>query len=182
MTNIKTFQTAGNLAETLDYSMGRSTLGHVLVASSDRGVVSILIGDEPQMLVDELKENFPDAALRAVDGDNLIDMVVGLVEDPAAKVDLPLDIRGTPFQQKVWAALRALPAGTTTTYADLAVQVGAPKAIRAVGGACAANKLALVIPCHRVLRADGSLAGYRWGMQRKQALIERESAPMRKSA
>lgn len=168
--------------EILNYSAGNSTLGHVLVASSAKGVASILIGDDPRFLVEELRTYFPSAALRTAHNDRLVKMVTDLVDDPASKVDLPLDVRGTPFQQKVWAALRALPAGVTTTYSDLATQVGDSNATRAVAGACAANKLAVVIPCHRVVRTDGSLSGYRWGIERKRALIEREAALVKKAA
>jgi AraC family transcriptional regulator, regulatory protein of adaptative response / methylated-DNA-[protein]-cysteine methyltransferase len=167
---------ANDSQETLCYAIGNSMLGSVLVASSARGVASILIGDKPPSLIEELRDSFPRAELRAVDADRLVDRVIALIEDPALDIDLPLDIRGTPFQQKVWAALRAIPAGLTTTYAALAGRIGEPKAVRAVASACSANKLAVAIPCHRVLRADGSLSGYRWGVQRKRALIEREAA------
>jgi AraC family transcriptional regulator of adaptative response/methylated-DNA-[protein]-cysteine methyltransferase len=168
--------------EILSYAVGKSTLGTVLVASSAKGVAAILIGDDTAALVEELQASFPSTALRAKDDERLIGRVVGLVEDPSATVDLPLDIRGTPFQQKVWTALQAIPAGITETYSDLAIRVGDPKAVRAVASACAANKLAVAIPCHRVLRTDGSLSGYRWGVERKRALIEREAAPARMSA
>ncbi|HTI82322.1 MAG TPA: methylated-DNA--[protein]-cysteine S-methyltransferase [Acetobacteraceae bacterium] len=164
------------------YAIGNSALGHVLVASSARGVASILIGDEPATVIEELQDSFPDAELRAVDNDPLVDRVVTLIENPTMDIDLSLDIRGTAFQQKVWVALRAIPAGVTTTYAALADRVGDPKAVRAVVSACAANKLAVAIPCHRVLRTDGLLSGYRWGIQRKRALIDREVAPARMTA
>jgi len=139
-------------------------------------------GDDTPSLVEELRDSFPRGTLRATDDDRFIGRVVELIEDPSSPVDLPLDIRGTSFQQKVWAALRAIPAGVTETYSDLATRVGDPNAVRAVAGACAANKLAVAIPCHRVLRTDGSLSGYRWGVERKRALIEREAAPARMSA
>jgi AraC family transcriptional regulator of adaptative response/methylated-DNA-[protein]-cysteine methyltransferase len=161
--------------EILSYATGKSTLGSVLVASSAKGVAAILIGDDTPALVEELQASFPEAELRAADDDRLVGRVVGLVEDPSSIVDLPLDIRGTPFQQKVWAALQAIPAGVTETYSALAIRVGDPNAVRAVASACAANKLAVAIPCHRVLRADGSLSGYRWGVDRKRALIVREA-------
>jgi AraC family transcriptional regulator, regulatory protein of adaptative response / methylated-DNA-[protein]-cysteine methyltransferase len=173
---------ANDSGEALCYAIGNSALGHVLVASSARGVASILIGDEPAPLIEELRDSFPASELRAVDDDRLVDRVVALIENPTMGIDLPLDIRGTAFQQKVWAALRAIPAGITTTYAALADRIGEPKAVRAVASACAANKLAVAIPCHRVLRADGSLSGYRWGVQRKRALIDREVAPARMTA
>jgi AraC family transcriptional regulator of adaptative response/methylated-DNA-[protein]-cysteine methyltransferase len=117
--------------------------------------------------------------LRAIDDERLVDRVISLIENPSVDTDLTLDIRGTPFQQKVWAALRAIPAGATTTYAALAARIGEPKAARAVASACAANKLAVAIPCHRVLRGDGSLSGYRWGVPLKRELIEREAALLR---
>jgi AraC family transcriptional regulator, regulatory protein of adaptative response / methylated-DNA-[protein]-cysteine methyltransferase len=168
--------------EIFSYAVGKSTLGSVLVASSAKGVAAILIGDDTSSLVEELRDSFPGAALQATDDDRLIGRVVGLVENPSGIVDLPLDIRGTPFQQKVWAALQAIPAGVTETYSDLAIRVGDPNAVRAVASACAANKLAVAIPCHRVLRTDGSLSGYRWGVDRKRALIVRESLLARMSA
>jgi AraC family transcriptional regulator, regulatory protein of adaptative response / methylated-DNA-[protein]-cysteine methyltransferase len=168
--------------ETLCHALDNLALGSVLVASSGKGVIFILIGDDPRTLIEELKSNFPGATLRAVDDDRLVDRVVGLIENPSVSVDFPLDIRGTPFQQKVWAALRAIPAGVTTTYSVLAGRIGEPKAVRAVASACAANKLAVAIPCHRVLRTDGSLPGYRWGVQRKRALIEREAASAQMTA
>jgi AraC family transcriptional regulator of adaptative response/methylated-DNA-[protein]-cysteine methyltransferase len=173
---------ANDLHETLYYAIGNSVLGSVLVATSGKGVASILIGDDRASLIEELKGNFPDAALQAADDDRLVDRVIGMIENPTVSVDLPLDIRGTPFQPKVWAALRAIPAGMTMTYAALAGRIGEPKAVRAVASACAANKLAVAIPCHRVLRTDGSLSGYRWGVQRKRALIELEAVPARMTA
>jgi AraC family transcriptional regulator, regulatory protein of adaptative response / methylated-DNA-[protein]-cysteine methyltransferase len=173
---------ANDARETLRFAIGSSALGNVLVASSAKGVASILIGDEPAALVEELRDSFPGAELRAVDDDRLVDRVIALIENPIMDINLPLDIRGTAFQQKVWAALRAIPVGITTTYAALAARIGEPKAVRAVASACAANKLAVAIPCHRVVKSDGSLSGYRWGVQRKRALIDREAAPTRMTA
>ena len=161
--------------EVLSYAVGKSTLGSVLVASSTKGVAAILIGDDTPSLVEELRDSFPGATLQATEDDRVVGHVVGLIEDPSSIADLPLDIRGTPFQQKVWAALQDIPAGVTETYSDLANRVGDPNAVRAVASACAANKLAVAIPCHRVLRTDGSLSGYRWGVDRKRALIVREA-------
>jgi AraC family transcriptional regulator, regulatory protein of adaptative response / methylated-DNA-[protein]-cysteine methyltransferase len=160
---------------TLRYAVGTSTLGSVLVASSRKGVACILIGDDPRILVEELKANFPGAAveLGTADDDRRVDRVVDLIEVPSTGFDLPLDVRGTPFQRKVWSALQRIPVGATTTYSALAACD--PKAVRAVAGACAANKLAVAIPCHRVVRSDGSSSGYRWGVARKHALIEREA-------
>jgi AraC family transcriptional regulator of adaptative response/methylated-DNA-[protein]-cysteine methyltransferase len=175
-------EAANDGRETLSYAVGKSTLGSVLVASSPKGVAAIFVGDDTPALIEELQASFPGAALRAMDDDRLIGRVVGLVDDPSDSIDLPLDIRGTPFQQKVWAALRTIPAGVTVTYSDLAIRVGDPKAVRAVASACAANKLAVAIPCHRVVKSDGSISGYRWGMERKRVLIERESAPARLTA
>lgn len=168
--------------ETLRYAIGESALGSVLVASSAKGVASILIGDDQTALIEELRGTFPGATLQAVDDERLVARVVAVVENPSISIDLPLDIRGTAFQQKVWAMLRAIPAGATWTYSALANRIGEPKAVRAVASACAANKHAVVIPCHRVVRGDGSLSGYRWGVQRKRALIESEAAPARKVA
>jgi AraC family transcriptional regulator of adaptative response/methylated-DNA-[protein]-cysteine methyltransferase len=141
-------------------------------------VVSILIDDEPDALVRTLQDRFPNAQLVGADKEyeRLVARVVGLVESPSVDVDLPLDVRGTAFQRKVWQALRKIPAGKTASYADIARRIGAPKAVRAVAGACAANNIAIAIPCHRVIRNDGGVSGYRWGVERKRALLERESA------
>lgn len=183
LTNSRTARApATDARENLRYAIGRSTLGSVLVGSSAKGVAVILIGEDRHALVEDLRAHYPDAALEAVDDNRLVDSVVRLIEDPSIGFDLPLDLRGTPFQQKVWIALRAIPAGATMTYSDLAARIGNPKAVRAVASACAANQLAVVVPCHRVLRADGSLSGYRWGVQRKRALIEREAAPTQTAA
>jgi AraC family transcriptional regulator of adaptative response/methylated-DNA-[protein]-cysteine methyltransferase len=141
------------------------------------GPRSVSLGDEPDALVRELQDRFPKA--RLIGGDEAFERrvaeVVGLVEHPDAGVDLPLDIRGTAFQQKVWAALRRIPAGETLSYAQLAERIGDPKAVRAVAGACAANTLALLVPCHRIVRTDGGLSGYRWGAERKSVLLQREA-------
>ena len=169
---------AGGTKETLRFAVGQSSLGAILVASSDKGVTAILIDDDPDALVRDLQDRFPNATL--VGGDKayeaLVARVVGAVEAPATAIDLPLDIRGTAFQQRVWNALREIPAGTTATYAEIAAIIGAPRAFRAVAGACAANVLAVAIPCHRVVRNDGALSGYRWGVERKRTLIAREVA------
>jgi AraC family transcriptional regulator, regulatory protein of adaptative response / methylated-DNA-[protein]-cysteine methyltransferase len=165
--------------ETLRYAIGDSALGRVLVASSVKGVASILIGDDPAALIEELRGDFPDAILQAIDDDRLVARVVAAIENPSIPVDLPLDTRGTAFQQKVWAMLRGIPPGVTWTYSALASRIGEPKAVRAVASACAVNKHAVVIPCHRVVRSDGSPSGYRWGVQRKRTLIELEAASAR---
>lgn len=168
---------AGGHAQTIRFAVGACALGEVLVAESARGVCAIYLGDEPAALVDALQTRFPRAELIGGDAafEARVAQIVGLVERPGPAPELPLDIRGTAFQQRVWQALRAVPAGETVTYAELARRIGAPRSARAVAGACAANELAVAIPCHRVVRSDGGLSGYRWGVARKRALIERES-------
>ncbi|WP_211091354.1 bifunctional DNA-binding transcriptional regulator/O6-methylguanine-DNA methyltransferase Ada [Pseudothauera rhizosphaerae] len=169
---------AGGRDAEIRFALGQCSLGAILVARSVRGVCAIALGDDPQALLDELQARFPAATLIGADADfeALVARVVGLVEAPATGADLPLDIRGTAFQQRVWQALRRIPPGETVSYAELARRIGAPAAVRAVAGACAANPLAVAIPCHRVVRSDGGLAGYRWGVARKRALLEREGA------
>jgi AraC family transcriptional regulator of adaptative response/methylated-DNA-[protein]-cysteine methyltransferase len=148
----------------------------VLVAASDKGVCAITLGDDPDALVRELQDRFPRARLVGGDAqfERRVAEVVGLVEAPGLGSDLPLDVRGTAFQQRVWQALREIPPGETASYADVAEKIGAPKAVRAVAQACAANPLAVAIPCHRVVRTDGALSGYRWGVERKRELLKRE--------
>jgi AraC family transcriptional regulator of adaptative response/methylated-DNA-[protein]-cysteine methyltransferase len=176
----------GNPEEEIRFAAGRSSLGAVLVASSDRGVVSISIGKDFDEMLGELQLEFPDAHL--VPGDredkNLVKLVVDFIENPKRELDLPLDIRGTAFQRKVWRVVQEIPLGETSTYTEVARKIGAPKAMRAVGSACANNKLALVIPCHRVLRSDGSfVGGTYWNKDRQEMLMSREAAsqPKRKS-
>lgn len=166
----------GGAEATIHFAVGECSLGSFLVARSKKGVCAILFGDEPDALVRELQDRFPKAQLIGDDEgfEDIVAKVVGLVEAPAKGIDLPLDIRGTAFQQRVWQALRKIPAGTTVTYAEIARRIGAPKAVRAVGAACGANPIGIAIPCHRVVRSDGGLAGYYWGVERKQKLIERE--------
>jgi AraC family transcriptional regulator of adaptative response/methylated-DNA-[protein]-cysteine methyltransferase len=168
---------AGGTDEEIRFAVGETSLGAILVASSTKGVASILLGTEPEALVRELQDRFPKAQLIGADRDYeaLVARVVGLVEDPMLGLDLPLDVRGTAFQQRVWQALQQIPAGQTVSYAEIARRIGAPKAVRAVAGACAANHIALAIPCHRVVRNDGALSGYAWGVERKRALLEREA-------
>ena len=168
---------AGGADEDLRFAVGQSSLGAILVASSDQGVAAILLGDDPDALVRDLQDRFPRARLTGGDAvyEALVARVVGFVEQPGLGLDLPLDVRGTAFQQRVWQALRDIPAGTTATYAEIAAAIGAPKSMRAVAGACAANAIAVAIPCHRVVRNDGALSGYRWGVERKRALIDREA-------
>ncbi len=169
---------AGGAGEAIRFAVGACTLGAVLVAATDKGVCAIFLGDDPELLVHELEGRFPNARLRGGDADfeGLVARVAGLVETPARVIDLPLDLRGTHFQLRVWQALRAIPSGQTLSYSELARRIGAPKAVRAVAGACAANAVAVAIPCHRVVRTDGSLSGYRWGVERKRALLARERA------
>ncbi len=168
---------SGGEGASIRFAVGECSLGSILVATSERGVCAILLGDDPDALARNLQDRFPRA--RLIGGDKeferLVARVVGFVEAPARGLDLPLDVRGTAFQQRVWQALRAIPAGSTATYQDIARRIGAPKAARAVAQACATNPLAVAIPCHRVVRRDGSLSGYRWGVERKRALLERES-------
>jgi AraC family transcriptional regulator of adaptative response/methylated-DNA-[protein]-cysteine methyltransferase len=168
---------AGGTDTDIRFAIGECTLGAILVAASEVGVCAILIGDDPDALARDLQDRFPRAELIGGDAgfEQLVAKVVGLVEAPGLGLDLPLDVRGTAFQQRVWQALRDIPAGRTVSYADLARQIGAPKSVRAVAQACGANALAVAIPCHRVVRNDGALAGYRWGVERKRALLERES-------
>jgi AraC family transcriptional regulator of adaptative response/methylated-DNA-[protein]-cysteine methyltransferase len=166
----------GGTNEEIRFAIGQSSLGAILVASSAQGVVAILIGEDPQKLARDLQDRFPKARLIGGDRDYeaLVAQVVGVVEAPALGLNLPLDVRGTAFQQRVWQALREIPVGKTVSYSDIATQIGAPKAVRAVAGACAANNIAVAIPCHRVVRSDGSLAGYAWGVERKRQLLTAE--------
>ena len=167
----------GGTGATIRFAVGECSLGSVLVAASDKGVCAISLGDDPEALVHDLQDQFPKAQL--IGGDDEIEQmvarVVGFIEAPKTGLDLPLDVRGTAFQQKVWRALREIPAGSTVSYTEIAERIGAPKAVRAVAQACASNQLAIAIPCHRVLRHDGNLSGYRWGVQRKSALLAREA-------
>jgi AraC family transcriptional regulator of adaptative response/methylated-DNA-[protein]-cysteine methyltransferase len=168
----------GGAKEKIRFAIAETTLGSILVASSAKGVAAILLGDDPGALARDLQDRFPNATLIGADADYeaLVAKVVGLVEAPRVGLDLPLDVRGTAFQQRVWQVLRAIPAGQTLSYADVAARIGAPSATRAVAGACAANKLAIAIPCHRVVRNDGTLSGYAWGVERKRRLLAIEKA------
>lgn len=168
----------GGFGNDIRFAVGESSLGPILVAASGRGVCAILMGDNPEDLVRDLQDRFPKAQLIGGDTvfENVVAKVVGMVEAPQLGLGLPLDVRGTAFQQRVWQALMRLPAGTTATYADIAQAIGRPKAVRAVAQACGANALAVAIPCHRVVRTDGSLSGYRWGVERKRVLLDREKA------
>lgn len=169
---------SGGAGASIHFAVGECSLGSVLVAATDKGVCAILLGDDPDALVRDLEDRFPKARLIGGDAafERLVAKVVGFVEAPAIGLDLPLDVRGTAFQQRVWQALRDIPAGSTASYTEIARRIGAPKAVRGVAQACAANAIAVAIPCHRVVRNDGSLSGYRWGVKRKRALLEREAA------
>lgn len=159
------------------FAIGPCSLGHVLVGQTERGVCAILLGDNPDELLRDFQKRFARANLIGSDNrfEQTLALVIGLVENPSVGLELPLDIRGTLFQERVWAALREVPPGATVSYADLARRIGRPKAVRAVAGACAANPLAIAIPCHRVVKSDGELSGYRWGIERKAALLEKEA-------
>jgi AraC family transcriptional regulator of adaptative response/methylated-DNA-[protein]-cysteine methyltransferase len=158
------------------FGIGQCSLGAILVAASEQGVCAILLGDDADALARDLQDRFPKAALKGGDAafEQWMAAVIGLVEAPRVGLTLPLDVRGTAFQQRVWKALRDIPVGTTATYAAIANSIGAPKAVRAVAQACGANALAVAIPCHRVIRTDNGLSGYRWGVERKRALLDRE--------
>lgn len=172
------YKQGGKNAE-IRFAVGRCSLGDILVARSDKGICAITLGDDADALVRDLQDRFPHANLIGGDADfeRLVAQVVGFVEAPRIGFDLPLDVRGTAFQQRVWQALREIPAGKTVSYAEIARRIGEPKAVRAVAQACGANKIAVAIPCHRVVRNDGALSGYRWGVERKRALLEQEARP-----
>jgi AraC family transcriptional regulator of adaptative response/methylated-DNA-[protein]-cysteine methyltransferase len=163
---------------TLRFAVGECSLGAVLVAATERGVCAILLGDDPDALLRELRDRFPRADLTPGDAAfaPVLAKVERFVDAPAPGLDLPLDARGTAFQHRVWQALRDIPAGSTATYTEIARRIGAGHAVRAVGHACAANPIAVAIPCHRAVRTGGGLAGYRWGLGRKRALLDREAA------
>jgi AraC family transcriptional regulator, regulatory protein of adaptative response / methylated-DNA-[protein]-cysteine methyltransferase len=168
---------AGGVDTEIRFAIGECSLGSLLVAATEKGVCAILMGDDPQELAHDLERRFPRAQLIGADSafERVVARVVGFVDNPRAGLALPLDIRGTAFQQRVWQALREIPAGTTASYSGIASAIGAPSAVRAVARACAANALAVAIPCHRVVRTDGDLSGYKWGVERKRALLRREA-------
>jgi AraC family transcriptional regulator of adaptative response/methylated-DNA-[protein]-cysteine methyltransferase len=168
---------AGGVGAVIRFAVAESSLGAILVAQSQHGICTILLGDDPDGLVRELQDRFPQAELRGGDCDfeQLVAQVIGFVEAPGIGLNLPLDVRGTAFQQRVWQALREIPPGQTVSYAEIAERIGSPKAVRAVAQACAANPIAVAIPCHRVVRRDGDISGYRWGVERKRELLRREA-------
>jgi AraC family transcriptional regulator, regulatory protein of adaptative response / methylated-DNA-[protein]-cysteine methyltransferase len=164
-------------AMTISFAFDKCSLGTILVAQSEKGICAVLLGDEQQYLLDDLQQRFPKATLVAGNRSfqKTMAQIIGMIEKPKLALELPLDIRGTLFQQQVWQALQHIPAGETRSYRDVAEAIGSPKAVRAVAGACAANAIAILIPCHRVVRNDGNLSGYRWGVERKQKLLQREA-------
>jgi len=168
---------AGGTGAVIRFAVGQSSLGAILVAQSQRGICAILLGDDPDKLVRDLQDQFPKAEIIGCDGEfeQLIAQVVGFVEAPSMGLHLPLDVQGTAFQERVWRALREIPPGTTVSYTEIAERIGSPRAVRAVAQACATNHIAVAIPCHRVVRRDGELAGYRWGVDRKRELLRREA-------
>lgn len=167
---------AGGAGALIRFAIGQCSLGAILVAQSQQGICAILLGDSPEALLRDLQDQFPKAELLGGDPafEQQVAQIVGFVETPARGLNLPLDVRGTAFQQRVWQALREIPPGATASYTDIATRICAPKAVRAVAQACAANKLAVAIPCHRVVRQDGDISGYRWGVARKRELLRRE--------
>lgn len=167
----------GGAGMTISFAMAESHLGLVVIAATDRGVCRIDFGDSPETLLSRLTSAFPEATLRAGDPalEARIAQALACLDAPQRPCALPLDIRGTAFQRQVWTALQSIPPGSKATYTDIARRIGRPDAVRAVAGACAANPVAVVIPCHRVVRSDGGLGGYRWGLERKKALLEREA-------
>jgi AraC family transcriptional regulator of adaptative response/methylated-DNA-[protein]-cysteine methyltransferase len=176
------FRTGGTDVE-MRYAVAPCSLGSILVAATRKGVAAIFLGDDPGALTRELEDRFPKANLIGADAafERIVASVIALAETPGKIFDLPLDVRGTAFQQRVWQALRQIPAGSTASYTEIAERIGQPDAVRAVAGACAANTIAIAIPCHRVVRSDGELSGYRWGVERKRALLEREKKKKKKS-
>jgi AraC family transcriptional regulator of adaptative response/methylated-DNA-[protein]-cysteine methyltransferase len=171
------YRTGGG-GEAIRFAVAQCSLGALLVAATDKGICCILLGDDPEPLVRDLQDRFPKADLIGAEPEfeRTVAQVVAFVEAPRIGLDLPLDVRGTAFQQRVWQALRQIPAGQTVGYAELAARLGMPQGARAIAGACAANPVAVAIPCHRVVRNDGSISGYRWGVERKQALLQREAS------
>ncbi len=167
----------GGMGAPVGFAFGQCSLGAILVAATDNGICAILLGDDPATLRRDLQGRFASTQESRGDKDfeHLLAQVIEFIEAPVAGLHLPLDLGGTEFQRRVWQALRGIPAGSTASYRDIAECIGAPNAVRAVAQACAANAIAVAIPCHRVIRRDGALSGYRWGVARKRALLEREA-------
>lgn len=176
LTGLLTSKTRRNHTDVIRFALRQCSLGWALIATSDKGVCAILLGDEVDALTKELQRRFPEAQLAQSDDtcEGLAASALAFIEKPGRRPAFPLDPRGTAFQRRVWEALRTIPPGRTASYAEIAQCLGAPKSVRAVAGACAANPVAVAIPCHRVLRSDGALSGYRWGIERKRALLARE--------
>jgi AraC family transcriptional regulator, regulatory protein of adaptative response / methylated-DNA-[protein]-cysteine methyltransferase len=164
-------------AEIIHYSIGLCSLGSVLVAHSEKGICAILIDNDDQSLIADLQKRFPKAELieNNIESEHWLRLIINFIDRPQKDLDLPLDIRGTVFQRKVWRMIQNIPLGTTSSYIEIATALGDPKTVRAVAGACAANPIALLVPCHRVVRSDGALSGYRWGIEKKRILIAREA-------
>jgi AraC family transcriptional regulator of adaptative response/methylated-DNA-[protein]-cysteine methyltransferase len=169
---------AGEADDIIQYGIGESSLGSVLVARSDKGLCAVLIDTDPHALERDLRGRFPNTKFVGADAgfEKLVSKVVRFVEDPSRNLDVPLDERGTDFQRHVWKALCEIPLGSTASYTDVANKIGQPKSARAVAQACSANSMAVVIPCHRVVRSDGRMSGYRWGAERKKILLQREAS------
>jgi AraC family transcriptional regulator of adaptative response/methylated-DNA-[protein]-cysteine methyltransferase len=167
----------GAVGMQIGYTLAKSTLGKVLVAATDRGVSAVYLGDTEKGLVESLRKEYPRADIKAVQGSNSkwLQEVLHRIDGEAPSLELPLDIQATAFQRRVWQELQKIPRGSTRTYTQVARGLGKPRSVRAVARACATNPVSIVVPCHRVIRADGSLAGYRWGLQRKEELLEREA-------
>jgi AraC family transcriptional regulator, regulatory protein of adaptative response / methylated-DNA-[protein]-cysteine methyltransferase len=177
--NIATLDSISGTANgTIRFAFDESVVGTVLVAKSKKGVCAIFLGDDRPTLVRELQNRFPQSPLveGPADLQSLAAQVTAFVDTPAKALDLSLDLRGTAFQRRVWQALLDIPVGQTASYTEIAERIGSPKAVRAVAQACAANAIALAVPCHRVIGNDGRLSGYRWGVERKRALLKREAA------
>jgi AraC family transcriptional regulator of adaptative response/methylated-DNA-[protein]-cysteine methyltransferase len=172
---------AGGTGESIRFAVAECSLGSIIVAATEKGVCAIMMGDDADVLVRELQDRFPKAKLIGGDKqfEQFVAKVLGFVERPVVGLDIPLDVRGTAFQQRVWQALREIPVGSTASYTEIARRIGAPRSVRAVARACATNAVAIAIPCHRVVRNDGALSGYRWGVERKRALLEREAGRAR---
>lgn len=170
---------AGGRGASIRFAVGECSLGAILVAATEKGICAILLGDDPEQLLRDFQNRFPEAELIGgdVDFEQWVAKVIAFIEAPAIGLDLPLHVRGTAFQQRVWQALRDIPPGATVSYTEIAERIGSPKAVRAVAEACSANLIAVAIPCHRVVRNDGALSGYRWGVERKRALLSRERHP-----